>query len=90
MFWCFNARSDGFEGGEWGLLNQLGQPSERLEAACDVAQTVQENQALFNSVKRRNRTVIHPIPTTLSYSALQKGTATTRSTRAMSISEWMR
>lgn len=51
VFWCFNARSDGFEGGEWGLLNQLGQPSERLEAASAVAQTVQENQALFNSVK---------------------------------------
>lgn len=51
VFWCFNSRSDGFEGGEWGLLNQLEQPSERLEAASEVAQVVWEHQALFDSVK---------------------------------------
>ena len=51
VFWCFNSRSDGFEGGEWGLLNQIGKPSERLEAATEVATVIKENQALFDSVK---------------------------------------
>lgn len=51
VFWCFNSRSDGFEGGEWGLLNQIGKPSDRLEAATEVAAVIRDNQALFDSVK---------------------------------------
>ena len=48
LFWCFNTRNSGFEGGEWGLLNQLQKPSERLQAATEVAGIIEEHQALFN------------------------------------------
>lgn len=51
VFWCFNARKGGFEGGEWSLLNQLGQPSDRLEAATEVAKILEQNQALFDGVR---------------------------------------
>ncbi len=36
MFWCFNSRDSGGEGGEWGLLNQVGAPSGRLDAVTHV------------------------------------------------------
>lgn len=49
VFWCFNTRSDGFEGGEWGLLNQKGGPSERLEAVSDFSAVIKRNQALFDA-----------------------------------------
>jgi beta-galactosidase len=48
VFWCFNARTGGFEGGEWGLLDQRGLPSERLQAAAEVARVIADNQALFD------------------------------------------
>ncbi|RAU98919.1 beta-galactosidase [Paenibacillus sp. YN15] len=38
VFWCFNFRTGGFEGGEWALLDQLGEPSPRLLAAKEAAQ----------------------------------------------------
>lgn len=43
VFWCFNVRNNGRECGEWGLLNQMGEPSERLMAATKVLNIVQNN-----------------------------------------------
>lgn len=51
VFWCFNTRNSGFEGGEWGLLNQLGEPSERLDAVASFSEMIRDNQALFNAVR---------------------------------------
>lgn len=51
VFWCFNARSSGFEGGEWSLLNQLGQPSNRLKAVTKVARLLERHSLLFASAK---------------------------------------
>lgn len=48
LFWCFNTRSSGFEAGEWGLLNHLQRPSERLQAVTEVACIIEEHQALFD------------------------------------------
>ena len=48
VFWCFNKRSHGNEGGEWGLVNQLGKPSKRLRAATRVTDIIRRNQSLFN------------------------------------------
>lgn len=47
VFWCFNIRDSGNEGGEWGLLNQAGKPSGRLLAAKEVAEVIAANKALF-------------------------------------------
>ncbi len=49
VFWCFNTRKQGYEAGEWGLLNQQGRPSERLDAVADVAVTIQKHQDLFDN-----------------------------------------
>lgn len=50
LFWCFNVRNSGFEGGEWGLLNQLGEPSQRLKAVKETAEIISSNQSLFDRV----------------------------------------
>lgn len=49
LFWCFNTRISGFEGGEWGLLNQLGESSERLQAASEFAALIRTHQDLFDA-----------------------------------------
>lgn len=51
VFWCFNTRNKGFEGGEWGLLNQEEEPSERLEAISSVAKLLEKNRDLFDNTK---------------------------------------
>ncbi|MFM9328201.1 beta-galactosidase [Paenibacillus mesotrionivorans] len=47
VFWCFNSRSGGYEGGEWSLLNQLEQPSPRLEAARETAELLKRHGGLL-------------------------------------------
>lgn len=37
VFWCFNTREDGYEGGEWSLLHSDFTASSRLRAATEVA-----------------------------------------------------
>lgn len=51
VFWCFNTRSGGFEGAEWGLLGQDGEPSPRLAAATKAAGIIERNQTLFDGAK---------------------------------------
>ena len=53
VFWCFNWRTAGWEGGEWGLLNQAGEVSERLATATRVAETIESNQDLFDAAVPR-------------------------------------
>lgn len=48
VFWCFNARNDGAEGGEWSLLDWIGQPSARLKAAKKVADIIEKNRKIFD------------------------------------------
>lgn len=47
VFWSFNSRSVGYEGGEWALLNQLGEPSPRLLAARKAAELLQRHSELL-------------------------------------------
>jgi len=53
VFWCFNTRSGGYEGGEWGLLDHRQEPSERLLAAQSVARTLRRHQELFSDARPR-------------------------------------
>lgn len=47
VFWCFNWRDDGYEAGEWHLLQLDGTPSPRLEAATGVARILEEKGDWF-------------------------------------------
>ena len=47
IFWTLNPRASGFEAGEWAMLDFLGQPTDRLTAAAEVAATIQRHAALF-------------------------------------------
>lgn len=51
IFWSLNARTAGIEAGEWGMLDLLNQPTERLLAASDIALAIQSNASLFASAK---------------------------------------
>jgi hypothetical protein len=48
LFWCFNMRNYGQEGGEWGLLNRRGKPSQRLLAAKKVSEYLQTHRDIFD------------------------------------------
>ncbi len=47
IYWLFESRPGGFEGLEWGLMNQLGNPSERSRASAEVATLLLEHRNLF-------------------------------------------
>lgn len=49
VYWLYKARPTGFEGLEWGLMNQRGNPSRRSKASARVAAVLDENEALFTS-----------------------------------------
>ncbi len=51
IFWSLNPRASGIEAGEWALLNFQDQPSDRMEAAAAVANTINKNEQLFASAK---------------------------------------
>lgn len=51
VFWCFNTRSEGFEGAEWGLLGLDGTPSPRLEASGEICRLLEREQDLFSRVR---------------------------------------
>jgi len=51
IFWSLNPRSAGKEAGEWALLNFQNEPSERMEAAADVAACLNHNKELFKKRK---------------------------------------
>jgi beta-galactosidase GanA len=47
VFWCFNARNAGYEAGEWSLLNQLEQPSARLDAVKEISSFIKRYETVF-------------------------------------------
>ncbi|MCF0174103.1 MAG: beta-galactosidase trimerization domain-containing protein [Bacteroidales bacterium] len=51
IFWTLNQRKAVQEGGEWGMLNFEGRPSDRLEETAKVAAAVKENAPLFEGLK---------------------------------------
>lgn len=48
IFWLLNNRSASGESGEWSLLDFQQQPTERLDAAHDVARTINRHGELFD------------------------------------------
>jgi beta-galactosidase len=40
VYWCSNARTDGYEAGEWDLLDSSGRPTPQLEEISDVWKTL--------------------------------------------------
>lgn len=51
IFWSLNARAGGYEAGEWAMLDYLGQPSDRLQAAGDAAATVARHSSLLATAR---------------------------------------
>ena len=51
VYWCFNSRNYGIEGGEWSLLNRLGKPSVRLLESKKVAETLHKYNDIFSKTK---------------------------------------
>ncbi|MBD2862688.1 beta-galactosidase [Paenibacillus oceani] len=47
VFWSFNARNNGWEAGEWAMLNRLEEPSPRLDAAREVSAFLKEHDPIF-------------------------------------------
>jgi beta-galactosidase len=47
VFWCFNYRVQGYEAGEWSLVDQLGRPSRRLVEISKIAAFLEQHQAIF-------------------------------------------
>ncbi|MCQ6961542.1 beta-galactosidase trimerization domain-containing protein [Mucilaginibacter aquariorum] len=51
IFWCLNPRSSGIEAGEWAMLNYHNEPSDRLQAAIEVIDSVNEHISFFEGAK---------------------------------------
>lgn len=51
IYWLLNPRAKGNESGEWGLLNFLNEPSERLKAATDIANCMNNKSVFFDIAK---------------------------------------
>jgi beta-galactosidase len=49
IFWCFNTRTQGFEAGEWGLVDQQGRPSRRLAEVSGIAALLEKHQSVFSA-----------------------------------------
>lgn len=52
IFWCLNPRSSGMEAGEWAMLNYHNEPSDRLQAAAEVIDTLNEHTGFFEEAKQ--------------------------------------
>ena len=51
IFWSLNPRSSGIEAGEWALLDFQNNPSDRMKAAGQIAETINKNSLLFENSK---------------------------------------
>ena len=51
IFWTLNPRKTAMEAGEWALIDYMGNPSDRLEAAAAVTSFTRSNKELFNKAK---------------------------------------
>lgn len=52
IFWCLNPRSSGMEAGEWAMLNYHNEPSDRLQAAAEVIDTLNEHTSFFEEANQ--------------------------------------
>ncbi len=51
LFWCYNNRDDGFEAGEWALIQDNGAASKRLHAIKQTQLELEEAAALLHHAK---------------------------------------
>jgi len=51
IFWTLNQRAAAMEAGEWGLIDYLNRPSDRLKAISQVAKMVEKNKGFFKNAK---------------------------------------
>jgi beta-galactosidase len=58
VFWLWNQRTNGREGGEWALLGVDGQPTERLLAVKDFARRLDTLPAVAQAVPQRAKVAI--------------------------------
>ena len=53
LYWTFNERKTGHEAGEWTLVGQDGEATERLDALGENAAIIRENQALLDGASHK-------------------------------------
>ncbi|TZF86415.1 hypothetical protein FW774_05050 (plasmid) [Pedobacter sp. BS3] len=58
IFWCLNPRMSGMEAGEWAMLNYQNEPSDRMQAAGEIAGLVNTHADLF-ACARTDESGIH-------------------------------
>ncbi len=58
IFWSWHPRTQGREGGEWGLIAMDGTPSNRLKAVRAFAETVRRNPAIECAVPQPSNVAI--------------------------------
>ena len=51
VYWLYAARPSGYEGSEWGLVNQYGEDSDRSRASAKAAALLAENRELFETLR---------------------------------------
>ena len=51
VFWCFNSRNHGYEAAEWSLLDQLEEPSPRLQAISETVDFLAKYDAIFTELR---------------------------------------
>lgn len=50
FFWSLNTRSTGVEAGEWGMIDFDGKPTDRLEAASNIAQFINQHKEEMSNI----------------------------------------
>jgi beta-galactosidase len=58
IYWLLNNMSRGTESGEWSMLDFQGKPSDRLEMASKISQTINSEQEFFSGAKPLDRKVV--------------------------------
>ncbi|MES2830335.1 MAG: beta-galactosidase trimerization domain-containing protein [Bacteroidota bacterium] len=48
MFWCLNPRRSGFEAGEWGMLDYLDEPTDRVQMAGAISAAIDRHERLVD------------------------------------------
>lgn len=51
IFWCLNPRLRGTEAGEWAMVDFQGKPTDRLAAASEVANAIQNQGAFWSKAE---------------------------------------
>jgi hypothetical protein len=51
VYWCANARTDGYEAGEWDLLDVKGDPSPQLEVISETIDLLREHRDVLKEAR---------------------------------------